>query len=235
MKRGNFIRTFNFAVQGIISAIRTERNMKFHYLAALAVIIGSLFFNLSRLEFLILFFAVVFVVTAEMFNTAIERTIDLITQDYHPMAKLVKDISAGAVLLSAINALVVAYLLFFDRLNTWSHMALVRIKNSGPHLTFVAVLLVLILTVGLKTFLRDHSRGSYFQGGAVSGHAALAFCLATSAAFISMNGIVAIISFTLALLVAESRVEGGIHELKEAVLGGILGLAVAIILFSWMG
>lgn len=235
MKRGNFIRSFNFAVQGIISAIRTERNMKFHYLAALGVIIGSLFFNLSRLEHLILFFAVIFVLTTEMINTAIERTVDLMTQDYHPLAKLVKDVSAGAVLLSAANALVVAYLLFFDRLNSISNLTLIRIKNSGPHLAFVAIILVLALTVGLKTFLKSRSQASYFQGGAVSGHAALAFCMAASISFMTMNGIVAILALGLAFLVAESRVEGQIHSVREAVLGSILGLAVAVVLFSWMG
>ena len=68
MKRGNFISSFNYAVQGIISSIRTERNMKIHYLAAIAVIVGSLFFNLTRVEFMLLFFAVTFVLTLSLIH-----------------------------------------------------------------------------------------------------------------------------------------------------------------------
>lgn len=235
MKRGNFIKSFNYAVQGIISAIHSERNMKFHYAAALGVIVFSLFFNLSRIEFIALFFAVTFVIVAELFNTAIERTVDMVTQGYHPMAKLVKDVSAGAVLLAGINAAVTGYLLFFDRIISFSDVVLVRIKNSGPHLTMVAVAVVLILTVGLKLYKWKDNGGSYFQGGAVSGHSALAFCMAASITFISMNGFIAALSFGLAFLVAESRIEGEIHKPMETVAGAILGIAIAVIIFVWMG
>lgn len=235
MKRGNFIRSFNFAVQGIISSITTERNMKFHYLAAIGVIIFSLFFNLSRIEFMMMIFAITLVVVMELVNTAIERTIDLITQDYHPVAKLVKDISAGAVLISGINAIIIAYLLFFDRIISISDVLLMKIKNSTQHLTFVAILLVLIFTVGFKTVYKGKSGGTPFQGGIVSGHSALAFCMAASITFLSMNGFVAALAFGLAFLVAESRIEGEIHKPLEAVFGAILGLAVAILLFINMG
>ncbi|MCD1146864.1 diacylglycerol kinase [Peptoniphilus sp. KCTC 25270] len=235
MKRGNFIKSFNYAVQGIISSITTERNMKFHYLAAIGVILFSLLFNLSRIEFMLLLFAVTLVVVMELMNTAIERTIDMITQEYHPVAKLVKDISAGAVLIVSLNAAVIAYILFFDRIIGLSDVLLIRLKNSGHHLTFVAILLVVIFTVGFKTLYKRKSGGTPFQGGAVSGHSALAFCMAASIAFLSMNGLVAGLAFGLAFLVAESRVEGEIHKPSEAVFGAILGLAVAILLFIWMG
>ena len=235
MKRGNFIKSFNYAVQGIISSIHTERNMKFHYLAALGVIAFSLLFNLSRIEFISLIFAVTFVIVSELFNTAIERLVDMVTQEYHPIAKLVKDISAGAVLLAGINAAVTGYLLFFDRIMSFSDVVLVRIKNSGPHLTFVAIVIVLILTVGFKLLFHRKNGGSYFQGGAVSGHSALAFCMAASITFISMNGFIAALAFGLAFLVAESRIEGEIHKPMETVAGAILGIAVAVIIFVWMG
>ena len=205
--------------------------MKFHYAAALGVIAFSLLFNLSRIEFIALLFAVTFVIVSELFNTAIERTVDMVTQEYHPMAKLVKDISAGAVLLAGINAAVTGYLLFFDRIISFTDVVLVRIKNSGPHLTFVAIIIVLILTVGAKLYKREHG-GSYFQGGAVS---ALDFCMAASITFISMNGFIAALAFGLAFLVAESRIEGEIHKPMETVAGAVLGIAVAVIIFVWMG
>lgn len=232
MKKNNFIDSFNYAVQGIMSSIKTEKNMKFHYLAALLVIFISLFFNLTRMEFMMIFFSVTFVLSAELFNTAIERTVDLITQEYNPIAKLVKDISAGAVLISAINAFVIAYLVFFDRLTLMSDLVFIKIRNSTTHLTFVAVIIVLLLTIGLKTRYSFRSGGTPFQGGAVSGHSALSFCIATIIGFITMNGLATACAFALAFLVAESRVEGNIHKKSEAILGAILGITVAVIIFK---
>ena len=112
MKNFNFISSFNYAIQGIVSVLKTEKNMKFHYLTALLVVIFSLFFNISSIEFMIILFSIILVVFAEMVNTAIERTVDLVVQDYNPIAKYVKDVSAGAVLITAINAIVCAYLIF---------------------------------------------------------------------------------------------------------------------------
>lgn len=103
MKRRSIIDSFNYAVSGIIIALKTEKNMRIHYGIALGVIIISLFFDFSRTEFLLLLFAISLVVVAEMINTAIERVIDLITEDYHPLARVVKDVAAGAVLIAAIS------------------------------------------------------------------------------------------------------------------------------------
>ncbi len=235
MKRGNFISSFNYAVQGIISSIRTERNMKIHYLAAIAVIIGSLFFKLTRLEFMLLFFSVSFVLMSELMNTAIERTIDLVTQTYNPLAKLAKDIAAGAVLISAINALVMGYLIFFDRLNAATELLVFKLRASDPHLAFVAVFLVIVIVVAGKLFWMRKSGGSFFQGGAVSGHTALAFCMATIISLIVVKGLVTGLAFFTAFLVAQSRVEGKIHKVSEVVLGAIVGTLVAFIIYRLVG
>lgn len=235
MKRGKFISSFNYAVQGIVSALKTERNMKFHYLAALGVIVASLFFRLSRVEFIVMLFAIILVVFAEMVNTAIERTIDLVVQEYNPIAKYVKDVSAGAVLITALNAVITAYLIFYDRLTSVGDLVLFKIKNSDQHLAFVAVIIVMILTVGGKLLMAKRNGGTYFQGGAVSGHSAIAFCGATIISFVAANSLVAICAFVLAFLVAESRVEGEIHLLSEVVTGAILGVCVAVFVFKLIG
>ncbi len=234
MKRRSIIDSFNYAVSGIIIALKTEKNMRIHYGIALGVIIISLFFDFSRTEFLLLLFAISLVVVAEMINTAIERVIDLITEDYHPLARVVKDVAAGAVLIAAINSIVVGYLLFFDRLNSYSDLLLFRIKNSPIHLTFVALLIAIILTVGLKAkFYRG--RGTHFQGGTVSGHAAVSFCIATIIAFIVHNALITTLVYGLAALVGESRIEGKIHSLFEVLTGGVLGIIVGILVFQIIG
>ena len=233
MKKGGFISSFNYAVQGIISAIKTERNMKFHYLAAVLVLIFSLFMDFSRLEFMILFFTICFVVASEMFNTAIERTIDLVVQEYNPIAKYVKDVSAGAVLISSVNAVVVAYLLFYDRISISGDFVLDKIQNSNEHLSFIAIILVLIFTIGGKYLRARKNKGTYFQGGAISGHSALAFCAATIISIIALDKLVTLAAFGIAFLVAESRVETGVHKISEAISGAVLGVLIAILIFKF--
>lgn len=98
-----------------------------------------------------LFISIALVLIAEMINTAIERAVDLITEEFHPLARLSKDIAAGGVLIAALNSLVVGYLLFFDRLNPFTNMVLFKIKKSPVYLTFVALVLVVLFTIVLKT------------------------------------------------------------------------------------
>ena len=233
MKR-SIIDSFNYAVSGIILSIKTEKNMLIHYIIAVTVLGLSLFFDFTRVEFLILLFAISLVLTLEMINTAIEKTVDLITTEYHPFARIAKDISAGAVLIAAVNALIVGYLLFFDRLNQFSEVLLFKIKRSPIHLTFIALLLVILLTIGLKAkYYRG--KGTHFQGGTVSGHSAIAFCMASIIAFLVENILVVTLALGLAFLVAESRVEGKIHTFVEVVLGGLLGIIIAILAFQIIG
>ena len=233
MKR-SIIDSFNYAVSGIILSIKTERNMLIHYIIAIIVLFSSLFFEFNRIEFLILLFATTLVIVLELINTAIEKTIDMITKEYNPLAKLAKDISAGAVLIAAMNAMLVGYLLFFDKLNDLTGVIIFKIRSSSVHLTFVSLILVVLLTIGIKArFYRG--RGTHFQGGIVSGHSAVSFCIATIVAVLSENILVITMTFFLALLVAESRVEGRIHSLSEVTLGGILGIIVGILIFQIMG
>lgn len=234
MKIKNLIDSFNYAVTGILMAMKTEKNLRIHYLTSIAVIIFSLFFDFSRLEFMILLFAVSLVIVTEMINTAIEKTIDMITKKYHPLAKIAKDISAGAVLISAINAVVVGYLLFFDRLNLIANYVLFKIRSNEVHLTFVAILLVTLLTIGFKAVFYK-GRGTHLQGGTVSGHAAISFCIATIISFLANHMLVTTLAFGLAILVGESRIEGRIHSLTEVVYGSILGTLVGILIFQFIG
>lgn len=234
MKTKSLIESFNYAVSGIIYTLKTGRNMRIHFVVATLVILLSLFFDFTRGEFLLLFFTITFVLMAEMFNTAIEKTVDLITEDFHHLARLAKDIAAGAVLIAALNSLVVGYLLFFERLNPYTNLVLFKIKNSPIHLTFVALTLVIILTIVLKTKFHK-GWGTHFQGGAVSGHAAVSFCVATIIAFIANNMLVSTLSYFIAFLVGESRIEGRIHTIFEVVFGALLGILVGILVFQIIG
>ena len=169
-----------------------------------------------------------------MVNTALERVVDLITEEYHPLARLVKDVAAGAVLIAAINSMVVGYLLFFDRLSSYTDLLLFKIRRSDIHLTFVALLIVVLLTIGLKAKFYK-GRGTHFQGGTVSGHAAISFCIATIISFIAENMLVTTLTFSLAILVGESRIEGRIHTFIEVLLGAVLGITIGVLVFQIIG
>lgn len=231
MNLKRFIDSFNNAVTGILSAIKTESNLRTHFIVAIFVILLSLFFNFTRMEFLILLFAISFVLVSEMFNTVAEKIVDMITKEYHPLARIIKDISAGAVLIAALNAIVVGYLLFFNRVNPFATWIIFKIGNSPIHLTFIALVLVVLLTIAFKGIFFK-GRGTHFQGGTVSGHSAISFCIATIISLQSVNFLLASLSYVLAILVAESRVEGKIHSVFEVIMGAMLGLVVGVLVFQ---
>ncbi len=107
-----FRRSFSCAIQGIIYSVASGRNMKYHLIAAIAATGLALGLGINRMEWVILVFTIFMVLFAETINTAIERTIDLVTEETHPLAKLAKDLAAGGVLLTAINAVIIGVLVF---------------------------------------------------------------------------------------------------------------------------
>ena len=116
----NLLESANFAFEGIIHVLRTQRNMRIHVLAAAVVLIAGLATDVDRLELIALLLAIAFVLIAEMINTAIEHAIDVATTAFDPMAKLAKDIAAGAVLIATVNAVAIGYLVFSGELKDHS-------------------------------------------------------------------------------------------------------------------
>ncbi len=105
--------SFVYAGDGLRYVILTQRNMKIHILAAFVVLSAGVMLDFSRSDWVMVIGAVFFVLFAEVMNTAVEKTIDMITLEYHPLARIVKNLAAGAVLLAAIYALIVAYLVIW--------------------------------------------------------------------------------------------------------------------------
>ena len=110
MKMKKVLDSFNNAINGIIDTVRTERNMKIHLIVSLFILAACFFFDVTKYEFLILAVTISMVISAEIVNTAIEAAIDMTTNYYHPLAKVAKNAAAGAVLVTAINAVVVGYI-----------------------------------------------------------------------------------------------------------------------------
>ena len=106
------IKSFQHAFCGILTSFVIGRNIKVHYTAALAAVLSGLSFGISKVEFLIILLVSTQVICLEMVNTAIERTVDLVTVEYHLYAKIAKDIAAGAVLVAAIFATIIGGIIF---------------------------------------------------------------------------------------------------------------------------
>ncbi|MGL5312884.1 MAG: diacylglycerol kinase [Peptostreptococcaceae bacterium] len=227
--RQGIIKAFNAAIEGILYTFKFERNMKIHYFVAVLVFITSLFFDLSKVEMLLLIFAISLVIISEMFNTAIEKTIDMITEEYNVLAKIAKDVAAGGVLIATLNSVVVGYILFYDKLTEISQSLLYTIRKSEIHVTLICIVLVLIAVVVVKALT---ATGTPLKGGMPSGHAALAFAMATAITFMMERVVTSTLAYLMAALVAQSRIEGKIHTFWETVAGGLLGTLIGILVFQ---
>lgn len=225
----NIIEAFNAAIQGILYTFKYERNMKIHYCIAILVLMVSLSLDIGKVEMMILILSISLVIISEMFNTAIENTVDLVTDKYHPLAKIAKDVAAGGVVISALNAVTVGYLIFYDKFTDISESLIFTIRKSDPHVTLICIVLVLIAVVIVKALTFT---GTPLKGGMPSGHSALAFALATSITMMIERPVVCALAYIMALLVAQSRIEGKIHTFWETVAGALLGILVAMLVFQ---
>jgi diacylglycerol kinase (ATP) len=227
------LQSFNFAFEGIIHVLRTQRNMRIHFVIAAGVLIGALVVGVSKLELVVLLMAISFVLIAEMINSALEAGIDVATTSFDPLAKLAKDIAAGAVLIATINAVAVGYLVFVDRIKDPSSRALDRLRDAPTEITLVALVLTVIIVIGAKAYT---GRGRPLRGGLPSGHSAIAFAGWMAATYILGDSthwfLISTLTFIMALLVAQTRIEAGIHSFVEVVSGGVLGALVTLVLFQ---
>ena len=234
MKGQQVARSFNHAYRGLVYAVRTQRNMRFHVVASAVVLVLSLLVGVSKLELAMLVLVIMAVFVTELFNTAMEFAVDLVTREYHPLAKLSPRTSlAGAVLVASIAALAVGYLILVDNLGPFSLETLERVRRTPVHLTLVALVLVAIVVLLGKAFTRAPNS---FMGGMPSGHAAVAFAGWVAASFVAAEGRfagpVSLITLLMALLVCQSRVEAGIHSVYQVAAGAILGTLLAVAVFQ---
>lgn len=233
--RDSLFISFNRALKGIFYVFKTQRNMRIHLLIALVILAISVFLNLDKKEVIIICFTIFLVLITEMFNTAVELAVNLITEKFHPLAKIVKDITAGAVLFASINAILVGYLIFVRKMHLSSQFTssiFVKIQNSPEYITAVCLAVILLLVIGGKAYSKQ---SVLLRGGMPSGHTAFAFALSTACAFISKNIILGILTLILAIMIGESRVRSGIHTKWEVFMGALIGVIATILIFQIFG
>src|SRR6058998_189618 len=228
----SLIQSFNYAFEGIIHVLRTQRNMRIHFAVALIVLIAALAVDVSRLELIALLLAIAFVLVAEMINTAIEGAIDAATTSFDPMAKLAKDIAAGAVLIASVNAVAIGYLVFAGKTADKTTRVLDKLRNAPAEITVIALVLTVIIVIATKAWT---GRGTPLRGGLPSGHAAVAFAGWMAATYIVGGAhrlLISGLTFIMALLVAQTRVEAGVHSAAEVAYGGAIGALVTLSVFQ---
>lgn len=228
VKPSNWIESVNCAIEGILWAAKTQRHMRYHFLAALCVLVLALIFNVSALELILLSLAITLVLFAELVNTALEVLVDLVSPEYHPLAGRVKDVAAGAVLIASIGAAFIGYLGFSRFCLPILGDGLNRFGHPQGSLAVMAVLIVTILVVLLKALF---GRGTPLYGGMPSGHAAVACSIATSVIFSKVGPLIALMVVALAVMVSHSRLLMKIHTLREVLAGAMLGFGVTVILY----
>jgi len=218
----------NAATEGIIEAARTQRHLKFHLLVAFVVLFGCFLIGVEKFEFIAIALITLLVIVAEMFNSALEVVVDLTSPEKNEKARIAKDIAAGAVLITAVGALIIGYLILWPYFIRIIQNGFWIAKHYPENIALLAVIIIMLLVIMLKAYL---GRGHPLKGGCPSGHAAVAFSIWISITYISTDSLVWIISLILALIIASSRLMKQIHSILDIVLGSAIGILTTMALY----
>lgn len=152
------VKRFFCAFNGIWLALKEESHLRFHFIAAIYVIVFSFFFNLDAVKWAVVLLLIAAVISAELFNTALERLGDRITSEYDGNIKFAKDVSAAAVLILSISAVAVAFLFYFD-IKKIAGIAFYILNNPWLLILFIlsiiiSIVFILVGPLGIKQFFR---------------------------------------------------------------------------------
>jgi diacylglycerol kinase (ATP) len=206
--------------------------MRNHFISALVVLLAALFLRVTPVEFALLSLSVLFVLSAELLNTAVEAVVDLISPEYHPLAKIAKDTAAGAVLVASMGAAIIGYMILSRHVFPLYAEVLAMYGSPADMGTLVSILIVIIVVIMIKSLTH---RGTALEGGIPSGHAAVAFSIATAVSLNTRDPLVSLLCIALATMVSHSRLLMRIHTLREVILGSFVGTgitAIVLLLFK---
>lgn len=218
------LRSFRYALEGLKYTVVTQRNMRIHFLSALGVLLLSLYLPMSKVEVLVLFVTIILVLFAELINTAVEAVVDMVTEEYHPLAKVAKDVAAGAVLLTAGLAVIVGISVFYPYLNT-IFTGLIQHPSYPANIGLAAIIAFdFFLTLMLKAWVHRMGRENWEPSMITS----LSFCVATLIVAVIGNLIVTLLVYFLTAMLIGTRLRIQTNRLA-VFLGAILGSVVATI------
>ena len=229
-KPKNWVEAFNVAIEGIILATKTERNMKIHFFSAMAVILAAIFLKLPKIDFLLIFISAIIVLFAELFNTSIEYFLDSFFEGYSMKTAAIKNIAAGSVLVASFGAFVVGYEIFSKYIYSMLYYMLIMIKTNESNMIIAVISIIFVIVIISKAIFNS---GKPLSGGMPSGHSAVAFSIWLMVSLITLNPIVSLLTFILAFLVASSRKKNGIHTSAEVITGSLIGIVITALAFKF--
>ncbi len=209
--------------------------MRNNFISAGVVLLLVLFLKVTPLEFALLALSILLVLCAELLNTSVEAVVDLISPGYHPLAKTAKDTAAGAVLIASFGAAIMGYLILAKYVLPHYGKVLAMFGTPSDMGTLISVLIVIIVVIIIKS---RTGTGTPLHGGLPSGHAAVAFSIATAVSLNTQDPLISVLSISLASMVTHSRLLMRVHCLRDVVIGACIGSAittVVLLLFKKFG
>ncbi len=221
MKARKLADSFNYAIKGLIYCLKTQRNLAIHLCVAIGVIAAAMILDFSAGDLLWILAAIGLVLIAEIFNTSIEACVDLVVEEYHPKAEIAKNVAASAVLITVMFAVLIGFVIFRN------YIFFIYEYQS----IFLALGSLVISVIFIKACF---GRDKFLSGGMPSGHTAIAFSLTTATYYMGRDLTVTFLAFIMALLVAQSRLEAGVHNFAEISVGAGFGVGVTVLIFYFV-
>jgi len=220
---GKWKRSLRYAYEGVQYALSTQANMKFHFAAAFIVLLAALLVRLSKTDILFLLLAVTLMIVTELINTAVEKAVDLAMPDRHPVAKIAKDVAAASVLVSAVFAVMVGMIVFYEPVDLLWRRAREQ-ATLTPGTIWICLALVLLSVVVLTTRFRRSGRPAR-----PSLFTAVAFAAATLIALAARPTWSGLLAYLMAVLLAVVLYDKATRSFAALVLGALIGVSIALL------
>ncbi|MBP7901267.1 MAG: diacylglycerol kinase [Spirochaetes bacterium] len=215
-----FIKSLNYAVEGVLHAAKTQRHVRIHFLVIIVLLIVCFILGVQKNDFIIVSLIAALVIVSEIFNSAVETLVDMVSPKKNEMARVTKDMAAGAVLISAGTAIIAAcYILLPYAESFYRNGFRITIHENGD----IALSSMMIVTLSVIMIKSYFGKGTPLRGGMPSGHSALSFSVIVSAIYTFDSIIlIGIIAFA-GLLISISRIIQKIHTPLEVFAGIMTG------------
>jgi len=210
--------------------LHVDWHVRYIALCGAVALMVSVFADSTRVETLLLCVAITLVVMAELFNRAIEAVVDMVSPEFHPMARVAKDVAAAGVMVAIVCGLLIVAGVFTQA----ETLDALRGAGGRPAPHFLHVLLAGVFTVIVAALLAKLWQGHWnlTRGGMISAHSALAFFCFVSVCFLTTDIVIWALALVPAVLVAQSRVEAGIHNVREVLIGAAVALLAGWLLYG---
>lgn len=224
-----FRRSFRFAYEGLKYSLATQQNMQFHFSLALLVLMLAVWFRLPKAEILFVLLSITLVIVCELFNTAIEKAVDLAMPNRHPVAKIAKDVAAAAVLVSAVFAAIVGMIVFYEPIDALIRQAGTPQSTFTPGLIWTIIAFIALIVIVAQT--RFTAKRIRFRPSLLT---AVSFAVSTWIALVSENTLVGLLGFSLSVQLTIVLYDKRGRQAAALVAGGLLGSLMTVLAYYWV-